>query len=64
MHIIKKYWLIMAGVAAGLAGGYMYWHEVGCVSGTCPITSSPLNSSLYGAFMGGLLFSMFRKQSK
>ncbi len=64
MHIIKKYWLIMAGAAAGLAGGYMYWHEVGCVSGTCPITSSPLNSSLYGAFMGGLLFSMFQKQKE
>ena len=47
----------------GLAG-YAYYHFVGCASGTCPITSKPLNSSLYGALMGGLLFSSFKKKSK
>jgi hypothetical protein len=41
--------------------GYLYWHQIGCLSGTCPITSSPVKSSLYGALMGGLLFSMFKK---
>ncbi len=64
MHIIKKYGLTIAGVLAGTIAGYFYWQQVGCVSGSCPITSSPVNSSLYGAFMGGLLLSMFQKENK
>ena len=47
------------GIALGAAAGYSYWYFVGCTSGTCAITSSPVNSSLYGAVMGGLLLSMF-----
>jgi hypothetical protein len=54
----------MVGVFVGLAAGYLYWQEVGCLSGTCPITSSPVNSSIYGAFMGGLVFNMFKKEKK
>jgi Family of unknown function (DUF6132) len=61
MSLIKKYGLIAIGMAVGVAGGFFYWQQIGCVSGTCPITSSPVNSSLYGAMMGGLLFSMFKK---
>ncbi len=61
MRLIKDYWLISTGVLVGVAGGYLYWQQIGCVTGTCPITSSPINSSLYGAMMGGLLFSMFKK---
>jgi hypothetical protein len=37
---------------------------VGCASGTCNITSKPLNSTLYGAIMGGLMLSFFEKKSK
>jgi hypothetical protein len=47
------------GGLVGLAGGYFYWQQVGCVSGSCPITSNPIHSTIYGAVMGGLLFSMF-----
>ncbi|MBK5279876.1 MAG: hypothetical protein JJE09_13535 [Bacteroidia bacterium] len=61
MHLIKGYWLVAIGILVGVAGGYLYWQQIGCVSGTCPITSSPVNSSLYGGMMGGLLFSMFKK---
>lgn len=62
MHLIKKYGLVGAGILVGLSGGYLYWQQIGCVTGSCPITSSPVNSSLYGAMMGGLLFSMFKKE--
>lgn len=61
---IKRYRVILIGLAVGAAGGYLYWMYVGCESGGCPITSSPVNSSIWGASMGGLLFSMFSKKEK
>ncbi|MDR2148610.1 MAG: DUF6132 family protein [Tannerella sp.] len=48
----------IGGIIGGV-GGYFYWLKVGCVSGTCPITSSPVMSVIWGMMMGGLLFSMF-----
>jgi hypothetical protein len=42
-------------VLGGAVVGYLYYRLVGCRSGTCPITSSPIISSLYGALMGFLL---------
>lgn len=60
----KNTMLIMLGTAVGLTAGYLYWYYIGCVSGTCLITSKPLNSSLYGALMGGLLFSNFINKEK
>lgn len=55
----KQYIVTGIGVVVGLIAGYAYYHYVGCVSGTCSITSKPLNSTLYGGLMGGLLFNMF-----
>jgi hypothetical protein len=52
------------GVVVGAIAGYLYYFYVGCASGTCSITSKPLNSSLYGAVMGGLIFNMFIKSPK
>jgi hypothetical protein len=52
------------GIAIGALAGYGYYHFVGCASGTCAITSKPLNSTVYGAVMGGLLFNMFIKDTK
>jgi hypothetical protein len=43
--------------------GYLYWQQIGCASGICMITSKPLNSTIYGAAMGGLFFGMFKKRS-
>lgn len=64
IQYIKKQWLILAGAALGAIGGYLYWHFIGCNSGTCPITSSPLNSTLYGVLLGGLTGSMFKRDRK
>lgn len=61
---LKNNLLTIIGVIAGLIGGYLYWMYIGCNSGTCPITSSPLNSALWGGTMGGLLFSMFESNKK
>ncbi len=61
---LQKYFLTILGVCVGAAGGYLYYHYVGCESGTCLITSKPVNSTLYGALMGGLFFNIFRKENK
>ena len=61
----KKVILITGiGIAIGALAGYAYYFYVGCASGTCAITSKPLNSTLYGALMGGLIFNMFVKETK
>jgi uncharacterized protein YcfJ len=56
--------LYIAGVAVGAIAGYFYWQQIGCSSGTCMITSKPVNSTLYGALLGGLLFGLFKKENK
>ncbi|HEY1032517.1 MAG TPA: DUF6132 family protein [Flavipsychrobacter sp.] len=61
---IKTYLLSIVGVIVGAVAGYAYWQFVGCSSGSCAITSKPLNSTLYGAVMGGLLFSIFQNNNK
>jgi len=64
MNFIAKYKLTFIGITIGGVGGYAYYHFVGCASGTCAITSKPLSSTLYGAMMGGLLFSLFKTEIK
>lgn len=60
----KAYIITGLGVVVGLIAGYIYYQQVGCVSGTCAITSKPLNSTLYGGLMGGLLFNLFATSPK
>jgi ferric-dicitrate binding protein FerR (iron transport regulator) len=40
------------GVLLGGGLGYAYWVFVGCNTGACPITSSPMTSTAYGAVLG------------
>ena len=46
---------MVIGAAIGGVLGFLYYKLVGCSSGTCPITSKPLNSIMYGAVMGLLI---------
>jgi hypothetical protein len=48
-------------VALGAAGGYAYYYFIGCVSGTCPITSNPWISTAYGGLLG---FFILPRQEK
>jgi phage shock protein E len=59
MNFILKHKLSILGIVVGAIGGYLYYHFVGCASGTCAITSNPLNSTFYGAMTGGLFLNMF-----
>lgn len=54
MEIIKNNWTFLLGAVIGAIGGYMYWRYIGCSTGTCPITSSPTISTLYGVLLGSL----------
>ncbi len=60
----KGIFLTTIGVVIGAIAGYLYYAEIGCLSGTCAITSKPINSTLYGGLMGGLLFNIFIKSPK
>jgi len=61
---MQKHYLVLAGMVIGAVAGYFYWQQVGCVNGTCMITSKWHNSTAYGAVMGGLLFSIFKTKEK
>ena len=50
----KTILLYTIGIAIGGIIGYFYWKEIGCATGTCPITAKPLNSVLYFGFLGYL----------
>lgn len=63
-YFVRKHWLRIAGVATGLLGGYLYYYYIGCVSGSCPITSNPYRMMLYGAVVGYLLFDIFTKDNR
>jgi hypothetical protein len=57
---MRKYsgWII--SITLGATVGFFYWFFIGCDSGSCAITSSPVNSTLYGALFGALLVNSFK----
>lgn len=62
---LQKHRASFIGVLLGAIAGYAYYHFIGCASGTCAITSSPINSTAYGALMGYLTvgsFPVFQKK--
>ena len=61
---IIKNKLYFIGALTGALAGFFYWKYVGCLTGTCSITSNPLNSTIYFAAFGVVLFGSFTKQSK
>lgn len=63
-NFVRKHKYAIAGVALGALLGYAWYYFIGCSSGSCAITSQPLNSTLYGALMGFLLAGTFRKDEK
>lgn len=64
MYYLQKYMLTIIGILMGAIAGFAYYYFVGCASGTCSITSSPINSTLYGALLGGLFLNIFQKEDK
>lgn len=55
---------VIAGALTGSLLGFLYWQFIGCASGSCMITSKPVNSTLYGALVGAVLFSAIFDKTK
>ncbi|TCD01529.1 DUF6132 family protein [Pedobacter psychroterrae] len=52
------------GLLVGALSGYLYWKFIGCNTGTCAITSSPIISTIYGALMGAVTGLAIQKDKK
>jgi len=63
---MKRIFLVAIPTLLFAGGGFAYYHYVGCNSGACPIASSPVVSTVFGAVIGasvGLTISDGRKKS-
>ncbi len=54
MNIFK----IIIGIAVGGLLGYGLYRFIGCSTGSCPITSNPWASTIYGAVFGLIIALM------
>lgn len=48
---------LIIGAVVGGGLGFAYYKFVGCSSGTCPLTSNPIVSTIYGMVVGALIAS-------
>ena len=50
---------IFIGIFVGGGLGFGWYKLVGCPTGTCPLTSNPVVSTLYGMAVGALIAGCF-----
>ncbi len=46
------FWKPFVFTAVGAIGGYLYYHFVGCSTGSCAITGNPYASTAFGGLLG------------
>lgn len=54
-------WKAITGIILGATAGYIYYIQVGCKSGSCPITSNPYSTLAWGLIVGWLIGDSFYK---
>lgn len=52
------------GFVVGALGGFLYYSQIGCVSGNCPITSNPYLTIFWGALIGFLIADIITQSLK
>ena len=52
------------GLLLGAVGGFVYFKTVGCSTGSCPITSNPWLTIIWGSLIGFLTGGIFNKNNK
>lgn len=52
-----NFWRPLLGVLAGGIAGFLYYHFVGCSSGSCFITSHSYSTIIFGGLAGYLISS-------
>ncbi len=55
--------MILRSIVGAIIGGglgFAYYKFVGCSSGTCPLTSNPFISTIYGLIVGALIASSIK----
>lgn len=60
---LKKWLRPVLFILGGALMGLGYYALVGCSTGSCAITASPVNTILYMGLMGWLLSGIFGSQS-
>ncbi len=51
----NKIYRTSIGAIAGGVLGFLYWKFVGCNTGSCPLTSNPVQSIFIFGFFGGFM---------
>lgn len=54
MKKLSSYKWTLLGIALGGLGGFLYWKEIGCLTGTCPLQSHWQTMVPYGMLFGYL----------
>ncbi len=61
---LKKWMRPILFTLGGVMVGYLYYRFVGCSTGSCAITSSPVNAMIYMGLIGFLLSVIFGKRCR
>lgn len=59
---IKKWIRPALFILGGALVGFAYYYFVGCTTGSCAITSNPVNSMIYMRLVGWLLSGVFGRE--
>jgi hypothetical protein len=54
----------LSGIVVGALAGFIYFKQIGCLSGDCPITSKAYLTILWGALIGFLIADIISQSLK
>ncbi len=59
MHLTAMILRLLIGAVLGGVLGFAYYKFIGCSTGTCPLTSNPFSSTIYGIILGVVIATSF-----